>query len=45
VQDALAEEREAGPAIALTLDELQAMDLAFGDAVAPREGEPGCSRS
>ena len=33
-QDALPLEREAGPPIALTLHELQAMDLAFGHAVA-----------
>ena len=35
------EERETGPAIALALHQLQAMDLAFGDAVAPLEREPG----
>ena len=33
LQDPLAEEGEAGPSIALTLHELEAVDLAFGDAV------------
>jgi hypothetical protein len=33
LQDPLAEEREAGPSIALALHELEAVDLAFGDAV------------
>jgi hypothetical protein len=41
VQDALPEEGKAGAAIALALHEREAMDLAFGDAVAPLEGEPG----
>jgi hypothetical protein len=33
LQDALAEKSKAGPAIALALHELQAVNLAFGDAV------------
>ena len=40
LQDALPEECHAGPSIALALQEFQPMDLAFGDAVAPLEGEP-----
>ena len=36
----LPEEGEAGSPIALAFHELQAMDLAFGDAVAPLEREP-----
>jgi hypothetical protein len=36
----LPEEGEAGPPIALVFDELEAMDLDFGDAVAPLEREP-----
>lgn len=40
LQDALPEECHAGPSLALALQEYQPMDLAFGDAVAPREGEP-----
>jgi hypothetical protein len=38
--DALPEECPAGPSIALALQEFQPLDLAFGDAVAPLEGEP-----
>ena len=40
LQDPLAEEGKTGPPIALALHELQAVDLAFGDAVVPLEGEP-----
>jgi hypothetical protein len=40
VQHALPEEGNAGPPIALTLEALQPMDLAFGDAVVPRQREP-----
>ena len=35
LQDALPEERESSPPIALALHQFQAMDVAFGDAVAP----------
>jgi hypothetical protein len=35
LQHTLPEEGETGPPIALTFHELQAVDLAFGDAVAP----------
>src|SRR5262245_63450502 len=38
--DALPEACHAGPPSALALQEFQPMDLAFGDAVAPLEGEP-----
>jgi hypothetical protein len=41
VHDALPAEGKAGSAIALALHELEAMALAFGDAVAPLEGESG----
>jgi hypothetical protein len=37
----LSEKGKAGPPIALALHELQAVDLAFGDPVAPLEGESG----
>jgi hypothetical protein len=33
MQEALSEEGKAGPSIALALHELQAVDLAFGNAV------------
>jgi hypothetical protein len=35
LQDALPEERETSPPIALALHQFQAMDVAFGDTVAP----------
>ena len=38
--DTLREEREASSPIALTLHQFQAMNVAFGDAVAPRQAEP-----
>ena len=41
VQNALPEKGEAGPPIALALHELEAMELAFGAAVVPLQGEPG----
>jgi hypothetical protein len=44
LQEALPQERKAGPPIALALHELQAMDLALGNAIAPLEGEPGGDR-
>jgi hypothetical protein len=40
LQDALAQAREAGPPIALALEQLQVMDLSFGHTVAPFERGP-----
>jgi hypothetical protein len=40
LQDALPEERETGPAITLTLEQLQPSDLPLHRAVAPLQGEP-----
>jgi hypothetical protein len=40
LQEALPQERHAGPSIAVALEELQAVDVAFRDAVAPGQGEP-----
>jgi hypothetical protein len=45
LEDTLPYEGEPGSPIALALHELQAMDLAFGHAVAPLAGEPGGDRS
>jgi hypothetical protein len=44
VQEALSEQRDAGPAIALALEELQTGDLPFDGPVAPLQGEPGFHR-
>jgi hypothetical protein len=44
LQDALPEEGEAGPAIALALEPLQPGDLPLHGAVAPVQGEPGGDR-
>jgi hypothetical protein len=38
--DALPEERETGPAVALALEQLQTGDLPLHGAVAPSQGEP-----
>jgi hypothetical protein len=40
LQDALPYEREARPAIALALHQLQAMDVTFRDDIAPFQREP-----
>jgi hypothetical protein len=40
LQHTLPEEGEAGPPTALTFPELQAVDVAFGDAIAPFQREP-----
>jgi hypothetical protein len=45
VQDALAQQGKPRSAIALAFHELEAMDLPFRRAIAPREGEPGGDRS
>jgi hypothetical protein len=44
LQDPLAEEREAGPPIALALGSRQAMALAFRHAMTPCQGAPGFDR-
>jgi hypothetical protein len=41
VQEALPEQGEAGPPLALALHQLQAMNLAFSHAVALLQGESG----
>jgi hypothetical protein len=40
LQDALPEEREASPAIALALEELRTGDMPFDGAVAQGQGDP-----
>src|SRR5919108_3410244 len=40
LQDTLPQQREARPPIALALHELEAMELALGDAVTPLQGQP-----
>jgi hypothetical protein len=41
LEDTLPEEGEAGPPITLALHELEAMDMACRDPVAPLQGVPG----